>query len=267
MINHARTLLLNVSGTSSGVSSDPGAEFVLPTFRPITLPGYLQRTRNLLFGAQPDAVMLNYRARQYMGLLHSTELVEFVTELDPRITYDVLPRDDLFDRLFTTTVRKLGSTTAVLSLVGDVGSPGQSGRTYHSWRIDVTSGSTVSVNRQTPPAAVSIQDYTISEGLSSLIQLTGSGLQARFSEGVGSEWFVESYSRPSQDLGTIAANLRVIGEDTLLQLFGVGTAKGGEEPFTTFYQLWKKHPELPYQLGGLLLAWIYQANDILQARP
>lgn len=265
MINHSRTLLVNVDGVPSGFANDPGEEFILPTFNAIELPGFLITVRDQLFGSAPDKIMLNYRARQYMGLLGVTELQEFVTDLDSRITYDILPRDQLFDSLFVTTVTKLDATTANLFLIDEVGPPDQAGRTRHSWRIDVLTSSTVSVNRQTPVAQVSIQNYTLTEGLSSLIQLVGSGLQARFESGIGSEWFVQAVSRPTQDIGTIVANLGVIGDDKLLALFGVGDPKGSAEPFLTFRRLWEDHPDLPYRLGGVLLAWIYQADDIFEA--
>lgn len=265
MINHARTLLLNVKGSDTGLGGYPGDEFIPPDFEPIVLPGYLQRIREQLFGSVPDRVMLNYRARQYMGLLASTELQEFVTDLDPRITYDILPEDQLFESLFTPQIQKLGSTVSDLFLVGKPGPPGQAGRTTHSWRIDVTSGTNVKVTRQTPVQQISIQEYTITEGLSSLIDLVGSGLQARFESGVGSEWLVSVVTRPEQQLGSVLANLEVVGQDNFLALFGYGTPKAAQEPFKTFRNLINHHHELAYRLGAFLLAWIYQADAIFKA--
>lgn len=87
MINHARTLLMNVAG-APGFNGELGEEIVPPDFIPAALPGSINTLRRTLFGADPDRVMLNYRARQLMQVLHSTPLVEYVTSLDSRITYD-----------------------------------------------------------------------------------------------------------------------------------------------------------------------------------
>lgn len=266
MINHARTLLLNVDGSPSGFTSELGEEFIPPAFRAITLPGYLQQIRDILFGTSPDKFMLNYRARQYLGLLHATELQEFVGEFDNRITYDVLPEDDLFFVAFVTSIQKLEMTTSDLFLIDEVGPVDRGGRTKHTWRITVLTSSTVQVQRQTPPIQSPIQNYTLTEGLSSLIQLVGSGLQARFSVGIGSDWLVQARSRPTQDLGIILANLDTVSGSVADQLFAAGTPKGILEPFKTFRNLWKDHLELPYRLGALLLAWVSQANEIWKAQ-
>lgn len=89
MINHFRTLLLNRSGEEAGVSAHLGDEYVPTWYRAVPLPSYLTSVRRLLFGAAPDRVYLNYRVRQCLSLMHSSELAEFVTHLDSRITYDV----------------------------------------------------------------------------------------------------------------------------------------------------------------------------------
>lgn len=99
MINHARTLLGNQAAILLGLNF-PGEEYVPETFYPVTLPSPLARIRALLFGSQPDRIMVNYRLRQYMTLLHATELSQYVTAFGARLTY--LNRDwlDLFDERF-----------------------------------------------------------------------------------------------------------------------------------------------------------------------
>lgn len=262
MINHARTLLLNLDGGGTGFLSDIGEEFIPPTFRAITFPGFLQQVHAVLFGGNPDRVMFNFRARQYLGILHHTELEEFVLELDNRITYDVLPTDDLFNNDFAPRITKLEGTTSEIFLIDEVGPPDQSGRTRHSWRILIVDSDIVRVTRQTPPIQISDQTYTLTQNLSSLFQLVGSGLQARFGAGVGSEWLITAIARPEEEISTITTNLESVGGDVLDNLFGVGSSKGTTEPFLTFRNLWKKHPEAPYRLGGILLAWIFQADEI-----
>ncbi len=262
MINHARSLLLNVDGSTSGFTADLGEEFVPPLFRAIILPGFLSSIHQILFGPTPDRLMLNYRARQYLGMLHTTELVEFVLELDSRITYDTLPNDNLFNSSFVTQIQPLNDTAPELFLIDEVGSVSLGGRTKHAWRITVDDGSNVTIIRQTPPITSVTQSYTLTQGLSSLIQLVGSGLQARFHAGVGSEWLVTATTRPEQELGVVLANLDSIGGDIIDTLFGVGSPRVKTEPFLTFRNLWNNHPELPYRLGAMLLAWVLRADEI-----
>src|ERR1700733_15786498 len=96
MINHVRTLLLNTPSAGLPAVGYPGFEFVDPAYAPRTLPTPLQDIYRLLFGDSPDQALLNWRLREYMGILHSSEVSEYVLALDPRITY--LPfNDDLLD--------------------------------------------------------------------------------------------------------------------------------------------------------------------------
>lgn len=263
MTNHARTLLLNIDGNTGGYIALPGEEFIPPTFRAQELPEYLSRIHGTLFGSTPSRLMLNYRARQFMGILHNTELEEFVLSLDSRITYDVLPRDDLYLQQFFPSVINLEGTQKELSLIDEVGGPDQSGRTDHQWRVTVLTGSTVQVERVTPPASTVVQDYALAQGLSSLIQLHGSGLQARFEEGVGSDWLVTASARPERDITDLVRDLDGFGADLDIA-FGVGTESGAREPFLTFRNLWQSHPEQLYRFGGALMAWIYRADILLR---
>lgn len=262
MINHARTLLLNVQG--DGYGGHLGDEYLPPEFRPLTLSSSLQFVRRILFGTSPDRIMLNYRAQQLLALLHATELRDYLTALDSRITYDVASSAFFDPAVFAVTYKSLGDTTTALHTIGTVGAPDVIGRCYHQWRVHVTSATTVRVIRQTPPLADLIYDYTITEGLSSLIPLADSGLQLRFEEGVGAEWRLEAYARPEVSLGTLEASLRVIGEPNVLTLFHVGDQAGATEPFKTFYNLWQGHHELPYALGGLVLGLVYSCERIRQ---
>ena len=83
MINHVRTLLLN----QTGGSPVRGEQYVPPEFAEIPLSTQLMNVREQLFGTNPSRETLNYRLAQYLTLIHATELREFVTALDPRLTY------------------------------------------------------------------------------------------------------------------------------------------------------------------------------------
>jgi len=100
--------------------------------------------------------------------------------------------------------------------------------------------------------------YTLTESLSNPIPLQGSGLSVRFRGGNGSDWRLEMYGRPQRELGVINESLHQIGEDVLLGLFGASRP----EPFKTFYNLFKDNYQMPYQLGGLLLAIPYRMEAL-----
>lgn len=261
MINHARTLLLNIDGNGgSGFSNFPGEEFIPPDYTAVTLSTPLQRIRDMLFGPNPDRIMLNYRGRQLLGLLHTTELVEFVTELDPRITYDVLPQDQFFKHFFDTVVTPVGGTVKQLYIQGTITPNDAGGRVQHQWLVRVTSSETVEVTRLTAPVSLANIEYTVEDGLSSIVPLAGSSLSVRFPAGIGSQWYITAATRPGTDLGSLMAAIDSLTEDIRIELFGVGSQLGASEPFKTFRNLYKMHPELPYRMGGILLAQIYQID-------
>lgn len=267
MINHARTLLLNIDGEPAGYGQQPGDEFVPPTYLAAVLPSYLQQVHKVLFGSGPDRIQLNYRVRQCLGLLHRTELVEFVTDLDPRITYDVLPADELFDSLFQTVVQPLADTTDQLFIQGKATKENTGeGRLQDQWLLTRTSSSQVEMVYLSRPSVLTesaILFYT--HGLSSRIDLPGeAGLGFKLEEGTDGSWYIESTVRPVRSLDQILAELDVLTEDIRLELFGVGSSQGSTEPFRTFRNLYRYHPELHYRLGGLLLATIYQTDLLVK---
>src|SRR5271166_5753626 len=98
MINHLRTVLLNVSGSNLPPDNYPGEEYVPPTYYARVLRGGVAQAYQLLFGSMPDRALLNLRLRELLSIIHSTELAIYATNLDSRITY--LPWDtSVFDQL------------------------------------------------------------------------------------------------------------------------------------------------------------------------
>jgi uncharacterized membrane protein len=91
VINHVRTLLVNQDG--HGSLPGAGEEYTPPTYKQVTLTDSLQKLRAVLFGTAPDRQMLLYRTRQFLAILHSTPLADFVVSDDTRLTYtlDVEP--------------------------------------------------------------------------------------------------------------------------------------------------------------------------------
>jgi hypothetical protein len=78
MINHARSLLVNRHHDGRG------AEYVPQEYRVRCLTQKpLGEIWDVLFG-DADAAGRNYRARQLMTILHSTDLAQYVYDMDPR---------------------------------------------------------------------------------------------------------------------------------------------------------------------------------------
>lgn len=259
MFNHARTLLLNLDGASSPGPDFLAEELIPPSYRQLRLPTYLETVRSRLFGTTPDRAMLNYRGKQLLQLLHASPLVEFVTALDSRITYD-RPRDQALSfELFQPQVQQISGAAAQLFIVGSPEIPDVTGQVKHSFTVDIL-GDTVRVTKLSPMLTY-VDDLSLSANLSPSYPLQGFGYQFRVdTTNPACAWNIDGYLQPRWDLGQLAANLTSIGETVTVQLFGVTNV----EPWATFRNLWFQHKELPYRLGGLLLATIYRIEEVRQ---
>lgn len=256
MLNHARTLLLNISG-----DSNPGADFlaeeIVPAeYRKLELPNALNQVRRQLFGSDPDRAMLNYRTRQLLKLLHSTELLEHVVDLDPRLSYDTAADSEIvLDTAFQPQVSAINSPD--LRVLGSPVAPDARGRLAYAYVLR-TVGSTQEVQEIQPYAGQQTYGYEFTDGWSPPIVLPTTGYSVSLPEVDDGYWKINFMLRPQWDLGQIAVALESIGEPTMLALFGVSR----DEPWNTFRYLWYQHTELPYKLGGLLLALIYRTEEV-----
>lgn len=252
MVNHVRSLLLNRPARAAS----PWGEYVPPESRELDLPGYLRTVRAVLFGTRPDAAMLDYRLRQYVTLLHATELAEFVTLPDPRVTYEPGSGDPA-DFAFDPAVEPLGPAGDLYVLGGTP--TARDGQMAHAWLVTVAGGA-VTVERRSPGRALASAPLAYAEGLSDEYPLVGSRLSVRFSEGpaAGPGWTVTCLGRPDSDPGQVAANLGAVGEDALLGLFGTAPA----EPYRTWKALWYSGQPLPYRLGAVLLATAWRTDEV-----
>lgn len=250
MINHIRTLLMNVDGSFRPGEDGIGEEYVDPDFRVRRLPSYLQTLRKEFFGSDPDRLMLNYRLRQIMGAIHSTDLDEYARADDPRITYLPFRQRQLFDVSTFTPSANLISGTAV-DFSGTAAMIDDFGRVETRFAVTLLGGLQVRVEQQTPPTSVVTSDYTVSAGFSSPITLGGSGYYMRFQNPVtGNEARVTTRSRPQRDLGEIAANVDELSEEVKLQLFQFDRI----DPFLTLRNLWERTNEVPWRIGALTIA-------------
>ena len=107
MINQGRTLLLNRDGFNRPLPTYFLEEYVDPLFKALSIPAELQSVYEVLVGTLADNAYANFRMRQYMLILHSTEFAEYVTALDPRVTY--LEDRTAVDTLFSSSAAALNN--------------------------------------------------------------------------------------------------------------------------------------------------------------
>jgi len=264
MINHARTLLMNIDG-SSGFLGTPGDEIIDPDFRSRVMSGSMQSIRRVLFGVSPDRNMLNYRCRELLGLIHGTPMEEYITDMDRRITYD-LKDNQLFSRIspaivntgghsHTLTVGPQGLTEADVEIQRDA--EGVYGMYSRVWNV-IAGSTTISYTHTAPDGTV--YSGTSSSGTLS-IELDPSGLSVSHDDAPNTTpWTVTILSRPTEEMGTLVTALDSIGENYLLDLFEIADPVSKTEPLKSLYRIWKDHNELAYRLGAVTIALILKTD-------
>lgn len=254
MPNQARTLLLNTNGNEQPSADFFAQEYVPPYFRTVLLPSGLLNVRRALFGGAPDQAGMNYSIWQYMRILHSTEYAEWVTALDPRITY--LSKQSMLDTAFGPSVDR---NADALQFTGLPGLGDASGKLQESWTIEQVSAAIYRImnmsTRRTETHTVSIED-----GYTEFMPMTG---YADFKVRVQTHlvtvpsWIVQYLAAPLSGMDTVnrAAQAANIGAEAYAELFPA------REPYKLFKALWEKHILFPYKMTGYLLALIYRTEE------
>jgi hypothetical protein len=260
MFNHARNLLMNLSGNSGYLPDYPGDELIPAEYRAVSLPTYLQVVRSRLFGVTPDRAMLNYRAAQLLKLIEPTDLQSHILELDPRITYGSYPKQLALPETFTPKVQRFGgAATDNLFVLGNPTRPDFSGKSYYTYQVTRVDVNTLLVQRTTFPLVDVEYELSYTNNLSPQYALPYSSYTVRITPpDTNLTWKISGCMRPQLSLAEIDTSLRSIGEPYLLQLFGAADV----EPYTTFRNCWRYHPEFAYRLGGIVLALIYRTEEI-----
>lgn len=260
MINHLRTLLLNEGPADADY---PGEEYVPKDFRTQGLPHELIRIRNLLFGLNPDRAMLNYRLRQYMTLLHTTELEEYVTALDPRVTYWPPHDTQLFkESAFGTAITQLAGVGGWgINITGNPTEIKNNAQLLSVWRVEVLDNTSVRVNRLTQPETAMTYVYTLTNGVSENIPLIGSAMSFMLTAAAPPfpSWEVRHTARPLLDLSDVYAGLRsglTVGVESLFLPLS-------EQPYRTCHELWSlESGPIAYKLGAVILALGYKLHSL-----
>lgn len=262
MYNHARTMLANQASFNGSASYL--AEEATPTdFVPLkAVPGYLTVVRSLLFGSKPDRHMVNYRCRQFVRLIHATPLVDYVFQLDPRVTYSLTDAALVPAAAFMPVVMQLQGVPTTLYVQGVPTAPDTTGQIETTVEVRVAGPTSVQVQEITPTSRSQFLPFALTDGLSDAVPLGQSGYSVRLTTtSPGMAWDVVVRNRPQADLADLLASLTNIGEPNLNALFGI-TA---EQPYLTFRNLWKNQKELPLRLSALLMAVVYRMDQAWRA--
>lgn len=259
MINHARNLLLNIPYVEFKAHV-PLEEIIDPAYKVRTLPTHLANVRRALFGETPDRYMLNYRTRQLLSIVHSTELSEFLTDLDSRITYTLTDDTYFLDQsIFALNVDQYFGATNELALVGTAWAPDKRGQMMYTWDMTYLSGETTVRNNTSLEESVTVPSFV--ERLSEPITLVGSPLAVRHYDSPA-KWTISYLAKPERTVHDLELELSKLGPSTLTKLFGIGSSLMRTEPYKTLYSIWATHKQSVYRLAAAVVALIYQTEVI-----
>lgn len=304
MINHGRSLLLNVSG-SRYQPQYLGEEYIPADFVSVALPSYLQTARRILFGARPDRVFLNYRVRDLLHTVHETELAEYLYALDPRVTYWPEPDPVFFkQRKYARIEQIAGPYGARLFMYGRLSADNATGSAYREYtvRIQQSGETNIVVEYDDPKTAPTVTPVDVSSGLSSTAPIVGTDLRVRVggSPIVTADLMLETgYDVLTEALGGVKLESVISDEDEapvsvfdgsawrvttfappasavavvpILEVMGEPNlielfgVSNYDQPYATFKNLWFDHPLAVYRLAGFTMAMIYRTEEIRRGR-
>lgn len=271
MINHARTLLLNVSGLPAGLSR-LGDEFIPREFVAQALPPWVTAYRNLIFGVSPDRVYRNYAVERLLRLVHATDYEPYLYFHDRRITYDAraassfsalkyglqwnsVPLSDFHD------FREPDGNIVAVAQIGTLTADVRTGRMAYEWSIDIVDGvaTVVELNTRT----TQVRDIWANGKLSASLALPETSISVRltFRETDRAEWnghiSLQAYARPEMDMSSVVPALRGLRRHER-SLFG----SEAKQPYLTFAGLWMNAKTLPEQITGFVLALTFRMDRL-----
>jgi len=291
MINHARTLLLNIFAQSADKQL-AGYEYIPVEYRPLVLPQSLKTLRRVLFGSLPDQRFLNLRARELLSYVHQTELAEYVYKLDPRVTYWPEPAANSFQFPTGIRIKQLRGPARPVAIGGEFIAANGSGRAHRQYTLTfIDPMDTPVVNEQEGAtltlesgeglllqelksefitvSAEAINDQrqdarqTVADGLPTLT-LPETEVRVRLSSLISDpatyegRWHINLLANPVPAITSLLPTLEILGEPIFLELFGVAP----EEPYATFKNVWFDHPLPAYRLAGLVMSLVYRTEQV-----
>lgn len=253
-------------------TQDAGYEYIPPAFKPLVLPTTLRTIRGIIFGQQPDQRFLNLRARELLSYIHQTELAEYLYALDSRVTYWPEPDTSVFNYAAGVTVRQNHGPTTDFAVGGEFIASNSAGKAAQTFLVRL--GNTAFEGLHVAVIPVSSERQTTYTSITDTTAIPAVGVPetqikiriGRFAHPtpVGNprlaEWVLKTAANPQPAITTLMPTLELLGEPIFLDLFGVAPT----EPYATFRNVWFDHPLPAYRLAGLILAYIYRAEEIRQ---
>ena len=258
MFNEARTLLLNVDATRY-LPTEFGEPMPL-SFQTVPLSDALLRVRRVLFGANPDALMLDWRARQCLWCIASTRVQSSLAELDSRVTYDTqCPCATLS---VTSTCRNLDDNT--LATISGTGNPSDdTGVTLNKRLFKVLDETTAELMSVTSQAAT--VNVTVSAG--GWLQVPSTRLSVRLNMVPDSRWLLTTTTPPDRTVADLLRGLVQLGEPVIDSLFDVGSDFGVTSPMLDLHNTWVLSRIATERFSAAVAALILQTKRLHRARP
>jgi hypothetical protein len=290
MINHARTLLLNIFAQSADKQL-AGYEYIPGEYRPLVLPQSLKTIRRVLFGSSPDQRFLNLRARELLSYIHQTELVEYAHRFDDRVTYWPEPATSSFQFSTGIQIKQLRGPTRSVGVGGEFVANNGAGRAQRQYLLTFVDPLSTPVSSEIGGSFLTLETgggLLLQEISAEFLTLTAETINeprlvtqqtieteiptltlpetnvkiklatlASDPDTYDGRWRINLTANPVPAITSTLPTLEILGEPTFLELFGVAS----EEPYATFKNLWFDHPLPAYRLAGLVLAVIYRTEQ------
>lgn len=254
MINHARTLLLNLPA-GSGEPAMPGFAPVAPGFQPVQLAGNLEAFRSAMLGSDPDTEGLLWTAAQYLDIVHGSPWADYLLAHDSRLTY--VP-----GRLSGRLVPALSATAfpgaAELAFASAVEHPAGTGRARLRWELEALDSSTLAVELCGKPVADMQLVFSGSRSLPARLPGVAAGSVAVAASSLvpGWRWSLESVAPPSgTPASRVAAALR--NGSAVSEVFA-----GAGEPWRTFLALARVEDDPYAKVAGAVLGLVYRMEAL-----
>lgn len=249
MVNHIWTLLRNLSAANDG---RPGDMLVSDSYVPVSLTGDLLGVRRVLFGADPDVEMINYRSHQMLSCIMNSQLRDHLFKYGKANTYENRPLDFTERNRYSPTVTKL-SGTGSFRVFGDPTTPDDTGRMRYS--LNVSSNGTDGQVTDVKGAVTTVLGLVAGTAY----PLGGSGYKYVFDNpGIVQAWHVEGLLAPRRSLGTLIANMEASGENLYLALFGTERV----EPYLTYRNAYSNAKETIVRMAALALALATRTEEL-----
>lgn len=295
MINHARTLLLNIFAQSADKQL-AAYEYIPVEYRPLVLPQSLTTLRRVIFGALPDQRFLNLRTRELIGYIHQTELAEYVYKLDNRVTYWPEPTTNSFQFPPGIVITQTRGTPRSVAIGGEFIANNGTGRAQRQYTLGFAGVDEFPITLEESNAhyllietddrllnelsadfqtlsAEAVNDLRVKENqlvrdVIPTITLPETEVRVKLAElptdpaTYDGRWYIKLTANPAPAITSLLPALELLGEPLFLELFGVTD----EEPYTTFKNVWFDHPLPAYRLAGLVLALIYRTEQVRRHR-